>query len=168
MKYFSTLTVAGLITAVCFSAPASAVVPMPGADDTARDNSSRAGLSLKLDVQFKKRLKRGPCFKGDTYNRKQRSCKGAGSAAYARGDRTAGRCKPGDRYSSRKKTCRTKDRKTYKANMKLAASFANSKKGVTERRKKRRSAAAKKHGCKSGDGWNRRRKMCVHYYKGKK
>jgi hypothetical protein len=37
-----------------------------------------------------------------------------------------GRCKAGDRYWARKKTCRTKDKKRYPANMKLASSLAGS------------------------------------------
>jgi hypothetical protein len=119
------------------------------------------------DEQVRKRW-RGPCVKGDRYDKKQRSCQGADSKPYARGDRAAGRCKPGDRFSGKYKNCRTKDKKTYKPSKSFASSFAESKKSVKDRRMKRGAALAKKHGCNAGDGWNRRRKMCVHYYKGKK
>ncbi|MGY8991362.1 MAG: hypothetical protein ACKVHL_07215 [Rhodospirillales bacterium] len=131
-------------------------------------DSETVGTSLKHNAQFKKKRRRGPCVSGDAYNKADKSCKGADSASYARGDRAAGRCKAGDRYRARKKVCRTKDKKKYPADMKVAASLADSQKMVKERRMKRRDKRAQKHGCNPGDGWSRRRKMCVHYYPGKK
>ena len=165
MKHLERVFVFGLIivATVMFGVSASSKsIGVPVMD-------TQAAMPLKYTVQFKQKIRRsGPCIQGDTYDRKQRSCKGADSAAYARGDRAAGRCKASDRYNARKKTCRMKDKKTYPASMKLAASLADSQKSIKERRMKRRSAMASKHGSNPGDGWNRSRKMCVHYYKGKK
>ena len=50
-------------------------------------DSEFAGTSLKHNAQFKKKRRRGPCSAGDTYTKAGRTCKGADSAAYARGDR---------------------------------------------------------------------------------
>ena len=172
MKHIERIIGAGLIIAatltVGVSAPSDAVSKTIGMPGSVALDTAQAGASLKQNVQARKKRRRGPCVSGDTYNKVDRSCKGAGSAAYARGDRAAGRCKAGDRYNSRKKVCRTKDKKRYPADMKMAASIADSKKAVKERRMKRRSARASKFGCNPGDTYSNRRKMCVHYYKGKK
>ncbi len=157
----STIT-AALAGFIFFSFTLVALAAMPRVDlaDQARNQSL-----LKQLIQNKRY--RGPCRRGDEFNRAQRQCKGATSAVYAPGDPAAGRCKAGDYYATRRQDCIGPDKKRYAANAKQAVSFTQSKKAAKDRRQKRQAALAKKHGCKSGDGWNRRKKMCVHYYKGK-
>ena len=168
MRHLERIIGMGLVIIATFMFGVSASSKTVGVPALSTLDVAKEGASLKYSVQFKKKRHRGPCISGDTYNKADRSCKGADSAAYARGDRAAGRCKAGDRYRARKKSCRGKDRKSYPADMKLAAAISDSKKMVKERRMKRRDKKAQKHGCNPGDGWNRRRKMCMHYYKGKK
>lgn len=169
MRHFERVITACLIIAamLAFGVSASSM-PVFDATKAIQEKPYKEAASIDRNKKPVRKRWRGPCVKGDIYNKKERSCKGADSKSYARGDRAAGRCKPTDRFSSRYNNCRTKDKKTYKPNKSFAASLAASKQRVKDRRNKRRAALAKKHGCNAGDGWNRRRKLCVHYYKGKK
>jgi hypothetical protein len=98
-------------------------------------DSEFAGASLKHNAQFKKKRHRGPCVVQVEPAKELTRLLMLGAIVL-------GRCKAGDRYWARKKTCRTKDKKRYPVDMKLASSLADSQNLVKSRRMKRRDKRA--------------------------